>query len=171
MNSYNSTIVGFFYSCQSIKSFRPFHSFWEEDDLPREVNTSFTERHHYHIMTIQFQCHQANSAVAYLYNFYVCSHQFLIHYKMFRGTRSIKVPNQNRTHTLQPQSTSQNFHMAWHVILCSIGYNNVPNKEIDKRAPGRVVIYISVHLVSIYTLTFRNVLLVVALYFMVHESS
>ena len=26
-------IVGFFYSCQFIKSFRPFHSFWEEEDL------------------------------------------------------------------------------------------------------------------------------------------
>ena len=40
--------------------------------------------------------------------------------------------------------------MARHVILCSIGYIDVPNKESNKRAPGRVVIYISVHLVSIY---------------------
>ena len=36
-------------------------------------------------------------------------------------------------------------------------------KELNKHAPGRVVIYISVHLVSIYTLTFSNVLLVLAL--------
>ena len=57
---------GIFYSCQFIKSFRPFHSFWEEEDLPWEINASFTEWHHYHIMGIQFQGHPANSAVAYL---------------------------------------------------------------------------------------------------------
>ena len=39
---------GIFYSCQFIKSFWPFHSFWEEVDLSREINTSFTEWHHYH---------------------------------------------------------------------------------------------------------------------------
>ena len=44
-------------------------------------------------------------------------------------------------------------------------------KESNKRALGRVVIYISVHLVSIYTLAFSNVLLVLALNFMVHRSS
>ena len=39
--------------------------------------------------------------------------------------------------------------MAWHAILCSIGYNdgNMQTKESNKYAPGRVVIYISVHLV------------------------
>ena len=37
--------------------------------------------------------------------------------------------------------------------------------------PGRVVIYIKVHLVLIYTLTFSYVLLVLALNFMVHKSS
>ena len=57
---------GIFYSCQFIKSFRPFHSFWEEEDLSWEINTSFTEWHHYHIMGIHFQGHPANSAVAYL---------------------------------------------------------------------------------------------------------
>ena len=31
-------------------------------------------------------------------------------------------------------------------------------KESNKRAPGRVVLYISVHLVSIYTLTFIHTL-------------
>ena len=31
-------------------------------------------------------------------------------------------------------------------------------KELNKRAPGRVVIYISVHLVLIYTLAFSYVL-------------
>ena len=36
-------------------------------------------------------------------------------------------------------------------------------KESNKRAPGRVVIYISVHLVLIYTLAFNYVLLVLAL--------
>ena len=61
--------------------------------------------------------------------------------------------------------------MAWHVILCSIAYIDVPNKESNKHASGRVVIYISVHLVSIYTLTFSNVLLVLALNPIVHKSS
>ena len=51
---------------QFIKSFLPFHSFWEEEDLFWEIETSFTEWHHYHIMDIQFQGHSANSAVAYL---------------------------------------------------------------------------------------------------------
>ena len=33
-------IVGFFYSCQFIKSFQPFHSFWEEEDLSgRSIQT------------------------------------------------------------------------------------------------------------------------------------
>ena len=40
-------------------------------------------------------------------------------------------------------------------------------KGSNKRAPGRVVIYISVHLVFIYTLAFSNVLLVLALNLMV----
>ena len=44
-------------------------------------------------------------------------------------------------------------------------------KESNKRAPGRVVVYIKVHLVLIYTLAFSNVLLVLALNFMVHKSS
>ena len=44
-------------------------------------------------------------------------------------------------------------------------------KESNKRAPGRVVIHISVHLVLIYTLTFSNVLLVLALNLIVHKPS
>ena len=43
-------------------------------------------------------------------------------------------------------------------------------KESNKRAPGRVVIYIWVHLALIYTLAFSNVLLVLALNVMVHRS-
>ena len=58
--------------------------------------------------------------------------------------------------------------MARHVILYSIAYIDVPTKESNKRTP---VIYISVHLVSIYTLTFSNVLLVLALNLTVHKSS
>ena len=61
--------------------------------------------------------------------------------------------------------------MAWHVILCSITYIDAPKKESNKRDPGRVVIYISVHLVSIYTLTFSNILLVLALNLTVYKSS
>ena len=40
-----SCYSGIFYSCQFIKSFRPFHSIWEEEDSSREINTSFTEWH------------------------------------------------------------------------------------------------------------------------------
>ena len=81
---------GIFYSCQFIRSFRPFHSFWEEDDLSGEINASFTKWHHYHIMTIQFQGHPVNSAVATLKTFYVCFHQFLPITKTFRGNRLLK---------------------------------------------------------------------------------
>ena len=41
-------------------------------------------------------------------------------------------------------------------------------KESNKCAPGLVVIYISVHLLLIYTVTFSNVLLLLALNFMLH---
>ena len=41
-------------------------------------------------------------------------------------------------------------------------------KESNKRASGRAVIYITLHLVLIYTLTFSNVLLLLALKFMLH---
>ena len=44
-------------------------------------------------------------------------------------------------------------------------------KELNKRAPGQIVIYISVHLVSIYTLTFSNGLLILSLNLIVHKSS
>ena len=44
-------------------------------------------------------------------------------------------------------------------------------KESNKHAPGRVVIYMSVHLVLIYTLAFSNVLLVLALNLIVRKSS
>ena len=74
--------------------------------------------------------------------------------------------------TFSNKITSQNFHMAWHVILCSIAYIDAPNKGIEQTcSPGRVVIYISVHLVLIYTLTFTDVLLVFALNLIVHKSN
>ena len=106
---------GSFYSCQFIESFRPFHSFWEEEDLSREISASFTKWHHYHIMTIHFQGHPGNRAAAYFKTF------------MFVFINSIspqfffcQVPNQYRSLDFQKQDTSQNFHMAWYVILCSI---------------------------------------------------
>ena len=46
-----------------------------------------------------------------------------------------------------------------------------PTKESNKRAPGRVVIYIQVHLVLIYTLACSNVLWCLHWIFMVHKSS
>ena len=81
---------GIFYSCQLIKSFRPFHSFWEEEDLSREINTSFTEWHHYHIMNIQFQGHPVYIAMAFIKKFHVCFYQFLIITKTFRGSQLLK---------------------------------------------------------------------------------
>ena len=97
-----------------------------------------------------------------------CFHQFLFieknkkTKKPFSRQSVIKVPK-SISHITQPQNTSHNFHMAWHVILCSIDYIDVPTKESNKHAPGRVVIYISVHLVLIYTSAFSNVSLVLAL--------
>ena len=44
-------------------------------------------------------------------------------------------------------------------------------KESNKRAPGRVVVYMKVHLVLIYTLAVSNILLVLALNVMAHKSS
>ena len=62
--------------------------------------------------------------------------------------------------------------MAWHVILCSIAYIDGPNKGIEQAwSWASCDIYILVHLVLIYTLTFSNVLLVLALNLIVHKSS
>ena len=61
--------------------------------------------------------------------------------------------------------------MAWHVILCSIGYVDVPNKGIEQVCSwASCDIHIS-PLVLIYTVAFSNVLLVLALNFMAHKSS
>ena len=67
--------------------------------------------------------------------------------------------------------TSQNFHMAWCVILCSIGCIDVPSKGIEQACSWASCGNIKVHLVLIYTLAFSNVLLVLVLNFMVHKSS
>ena len=93
---------------------------------------------------------------------FVCFHQFLF----------ITTTTKN-SYEFQPQYTSQNFLMAWHLILCSIDCIDLmcQTKELNKHAPGWVVIYISVHLVLIYTFHFSNVLLVLALNFRVHKSS
>ena len=42
------------------------HDLTLQEDLSWEINTSFTEWHHYHIMGVNFQGNPANSAVAYL---------------------------------------------------------------------------------------------------------
>ena len=132
-----------FYSCQFIKSFRSFHSFWEEDDLSSEINTSFSEWHRYHIMTIQFQGHPASSAVAYLKNFYV--------YENFQRLSVMKVPNQYRipmtsSHKIQAKT------ITWpnmHFMLDRL-HSCAKQRNRNKRAPRWVVIYIRVHLVLIY---------------------
>ena len=61
--------------------------------------------------------------------------------------------------------------MAWHVILCSMAYIDAPNKGIEQACSwASCDIHIS-HLVSIYTSTFSNVLLVLALNLIMHKSS
>ena len=48
-------------------------------------------------MTIQFQGHPANRAVAYLKNLCLFS-SILVHYKNFSRQSLVKVPDQSRTH-------------------------------------------------------------------------
>ena len=61
--------------------------------------------------------------------------------------------------------------MAWYVILCSIDCIDVPNKGIEQAYSRASCGIHKVHLVLIYALAFSNVLLVLALNFMVHKSS
>ena len=123
-------------------------------------------------MTIQFQGHPANSAVAYLKNFHVCFHQFLSTTKTFRGNRLLKyLINLELIYSFQPQSSSQNFHMAWHVILCSIGYIDVPNKGIKQGCSwASCDIHISPFTINLY---FNLQLCLIGTYieFMVQKSS
>ena len=54
-------------------------------------------------------------------------------YKNFSRQSVIKVSNQYRTRmTFNHKIQAKIFHMAWHVILCSIGYIDVPNKGIEQ---------------------------------------
>ena len=80
---------GIFYSCQFIKSFRSLHSFWEEEDLSREINTSFTEWHHYHYHSYSVSESSSQGAVVYFKNFCLFS-SFLFHYKTFTRYLIIK---------------------------------------------------------------------------------
>ena len=63
-----------------------------------------------------------------------------------------------------------------HDLICHIMLDRLHwcakqrNRTSVLLVPGRVVVYIKVHLVSINTLAFSNVLLVLALNFMVHKS-
>ena len=88
---------GIFYSCQFIKSFRLFHSFLEEEDLSREINTNFnTEWHHYHDYPVSGsssqQCHGIPLKVSCLFS------SIFDHYTNFSRQSVIKVSNQYRTH-------------------------------------------------------------------------
>ena len=96
----------------------------------------------------------------------------LVHYKNFSRQSLIKVPNQSSTHMtfshkIQAKTFTRpdmSFYARQVTLMCQ-------TKESNKHAPGWVVIYISVHSVLVYTLAFINVLLVLALNFMVHKSS
>ena len=79
----------FFYSCQFIKRFQSFHSFWEEEDLSTEISKTFSEWHHYHIMN--YSVSRSFSQQCSGIKFYVCFQQFLsINAKTFRGSRLLK---------------------------------------------------------------------------------
>ena len=81
-----TVIVGFFYFCQFIKSFRPFHSFWEEEDLSWEINTSFTEWHIIISWVFSLRVIQPTVRWHTFKTFYVCFHQFLFIIKTFRDS-------------------------------------------------------------------------------------
>ena len=166
-------VIGIFYFCQFIKSFRPFHPFLEEEDLLREISASFTEYHiiiswlvSFRVIQPTVQWHTFKTFLFVFINF--------VHYKSFPkavsqllSTYSIK-----NSCDLQPQNTNQIFHMAWHVILCSIGYIDAPtqNKGIEQ-ACSRASCDIHINPFSINLHFCCNVLLVLALDFMVHKSS
>ena len=120
-------------------------------------------------MTIQFQGHiqptvQWHTFKTFMFVFInSCSSQFFfVKYLINIELTWLSVTRYN---------TSQNFHMAWHVILCSIGYIDVPNKGIGQGCSwASCDIHIS-PFSKIYALAFSNVLLVLALNFMAHKSS
>ena len=69
----------------------------EEGDLYREINTSFTEWHHRHSTTIQFQGHPAKCS-GITVKLLCLFHQFLFVTKNFPRQPIIEVPNQYRIH-------------------------------------------------------------------------
>ena len=123
-DSYHYDYSGIFYSCQFIKSFRPFHSFWEEGDLSRRSIQAF--QNDTIIISWLFSFRVIQPTVQWhTFKTFVCFHQFLVHHKNFFVKYLI-----NRSHmTFSNKIQAKNFHMAWHVILCSIGYVDVPNNR------------------------------------------
>ena len=95
----------------------------------------------------------------------------LIITKTFRGSRLLKYLININSYDFQSQNTSQNFHMAWHFILCSIGYIDVPNKGIEQACSWTSCDKHISPFSNNCTLAFSNVLLVLALNFMVHRPS
>ena len=101
-------IVGFITSL-FIKSFRPFHSFWEEKDLSRDINTSFTvwQHYRYHEYSVSGPSSQQGSGIPFKLLCLFSSIIFLLitkkkkkkkKKKPFSRQSVIKVPNQCRTH-------------------------------------------------------------------------
>ena len=117
---------GIFYSCQFIKSYRPFHSFPEEEDLSRRSRQAFQNDtiiiswlFSFRVIYPTVQWHTFKT---YMFVFITSSSSQKLFYQVHNQYRSL--------YDFQKQDTSQNFHMAWHVILCSIGYIDVPNNGI-----------------------------------------
>ena len=126
----------------------------------------------YHVYSVSGSSSQQCPGIPLKASCLILSILFL--YKKLFEAAVIKVPiNQYRTHmTFSHKIQAKTFYMAWHVIKYARYVTLMcQSKESNKRDLGRVVINISVHLVLIYTLAFSNVLLVLALSFMVHGTS
>ena len=139
------SIVGFFfkYFCRSIHSER--RTIYLGKLIQALQNDTII------IMIIQFQGHPANSTVAYLKNFYVCFRLFLFISKTFRGSWLLKYLFKTELMTFSHKIQAKTF--TWPNMSFYARYVTLIRQimESNKRVPGRVVIYTSVHLELTYT--------------------
>ena len=87
-----SVIVGFSYSCQFIKSFRPFHSFWEEEDLSRRSIQAFQKDTIIISWLFSFKVIQSTVCSGIPLKLLCLFSSILVHHKFF-----CQVPNQYRS--------------------------------------------------------------------------
>ena len=95
----------------------------------------------------------------------------LVRHKTFRESRLLKYLINEELITFSNKIQAKTFTWPDMSFLCSTANIDAPNKGIEQACSwSSCDIHIS-HLVSIYTLTFSNVLLVLVLNLMVHKSS